>query len=104
MPGRPRKMAQRVARLSNQLLDLADELLCIMPKQYFANSSGGPDPLGLGDAWSSADETVTEAALAVAHLADVLQDRAGIVKPRAGNATEPLGESGPDTDETIVAS
>lgn len=67
-----------VTALEERSVALQDDVFRLTPRQYIERDDGGPDPLGLGEAWTNAWTFATQASLALEHLGNILRKKAGI--------------------------
>ncbi len=78
MAGRPRKMAEKVTRLEDEAVRLMHHLWVTMPL-YYRDRRDLTDPVSRGWYWTL--DATEQATLAIAHLGDMLREKAGITEP-----------------------
>ena len=97
MPGRPLKMAKKVAELEEQAMGLSADVLLTMPAQYRER----PDfKDALNVAWNAAVEATMLASIKLEELGDLLRQKAGITEP--GPAAETLADGAAVAPDSVT--
>ncbi len=95
MPGRPKMMVKKFAKLEERALALQRDVWRLAPDQYLKQEDCGADPLGLGQAWRDAWSAARNTYCVLSTLGDILHDKAGINR---WDAPE-YAECAPDDEE-----